>query len=273
MEAMSEQYPVMPGAEPWRVEGTGARGRIGIGVIHGFTGNPVSMRPLAEALAERGFTVDMPRLPGHGTHWKDMAETGYDDWYAEVSRTVDSLKKQCAAVVLVGLSMGGTLVLDAATRRQGDVAGVMAVNALMLSAPRAQVALMSLLSRVVVAVPGSLAGLAKNDIAKGGDEQAYPKVPLRSALSLLGAVEGIRGRLPQVRIPAVIAYSREDHSVPNRSSKEALSLLGTSDKREVVLERSYHVATLDFDLGLIVDEATELADRVGGAPRAAASTG
>ena len=52
--------PIMPGAEPWSAEG----GPDGVLVLHGFTGNPQSMRPLAEALAAAGFTVDLPLLPG-----------------------------------------------------------------------------------------------------------------------------------------------------------------------------------------------------------------
>ena len=45
---MIEKHPVLPGAEAWSAPG----GDVGIVVIHGFTGNPWSMRPLAEALAE-----------------------------------------------------------------------------------------------------------------------------------------------------------------------------------------------------------------------------
>jgi carboxylesterase len=49
-------------------------------VLHGFTGNPVSMRPLAEACAKEGFTVELPRLPGHGTSVEDLMTTGWADW-------------------------------------------------------------------------------------------------------------------------------------------------------------------------------------------------
>ena len=41
-------------------------------VLHGFTGSPVSMRPLAEVFADAGFAVELPRLPGHGTAVEDM---------------------------------------------------------------------------------------------------------------------------------------------------------------------------------------------------------
>ena len=61
----NDVHPVLPGCEPWSSPGGGPHGAL---VLHGFTGSPVSMRPLAEDLAEAGFAVEMPRLPGHGTN-------------------------------------------------------------------------------------------------------------------------------------------------------------------------------------------------------------
>ena len=40
------------------------------------------MRPWAEYLAANGYTVDLPRLPGHGTALEDMLETDWMDWSA-----------------------------------------------------------------------------------------------------------------------------------------------------------------------------------------------
>ena len=71
---MSEPADLIPGAEAWSADG----GPAGVLVIHGFTGNPGSMRGLAEALAAAGFTVDLPRLPGHGTKVEDMIPTRFD---------------------------------------------------------------------------------------------------------------------------------------------------------------------------------------------------
>ena len=65
----------MAGAEPFSAAG----GPYGVLVLHGFTGNPGSMRPLAEAFADAGFSVELPLLPGHGTSVEDMLGTGFDD--------------------------------------------------------------------------------------------------------------------------------------------------------------------------------------------------
>ncbi len=68
----------------------------------------MSLRPLAELLAKRGFAVEVPRLPGHGTSWRDMIPTRYDDWRACVVQTAANLKKRTDTLVMFGLSMGGT---------------------------------------------------------------------------------------------------------------------------------------------------------------------
>ena len=67
---------ILPGAEPWSAEG----GPTGVLVLHGFTGNPSSMRGLAEAMAAAGHSVELPRLPGHGTTVDDMLTTSWADW-------------------------------------------------------------------------------------------------------------------------------------------------------------------------------------------------
>jgi carboxylesterase len=83
--------PLMPGAEPYSHDGA----EVGVLLCHGFTGTPQSMRPWGEYLAARGLTVSVPLLPGHGTRWQDMQQTGWQDWYAEVDRALRELTARC----------------------------------------------------------------------------------------------------------------------------------------------------------------------------------
>ena len=57
-------------------------------VQHGFTGSPYAMRPWGEHLAAHGFRVVVPRLPGHGTSWRELNVTGWQDWYACAERAL-----------------------------------------------------------------------------------------------------------------------------------------------------------------------------------------
>ena len=54
---------IMPGAGAYWFEGN----EVGCLILHGFTGTPQNVRPLADYLARRGLTVSVPRIAGHGT--------------------------------------------------------------------------------------------------------------------------------------------------------------------------------------------------------------
>ncbi len=262
--------PFIPGAEPWSSPGEGSAARIGVLVVHGFTGNPASTRPLGQALAKRGFAVEVPCLPGHGTHWRDMARTGYADWRRAVSRAVDDLRSRCDKVVLGGLSMGGTLAVDVATERGPELAGVFAINAAILDREGLLAKLAPVISKIITAAPAKSAGLVKNDIAKpGGDELAYPWVPAKAGYSLVRELPRIRAHLAALTQPLLVAYSPQDHSVPVANSHELLRLAGSKDVTPIVLARSYHLATLDYDAELLEKSIGDFIARVTGVSAAA----
>jgi carboxylesterase len=265
---MADRFPVIGGAEPWSSPGHGKRAGVGIVVVHGFTGCPVSVRPLGERLAERGFAVEVPRLPGHGTHVLDLVKTRYVDWRGEVERVFHDLKSRTGATLLVGLSMGGTLVLDMAAQLRG-VAGVVSINALISSRDDIGSRLAPILSKIIPVAPASFAGLAKNDCANGADEKAYPWVSPRAGYSLLRELPRIRSQLAWLRAPLLVAYSPQDHSVDPENSRTILQSAGSQDVTELRLERSYHVATLDYDLDLLEHEISAFADRITGNKTAA----
>jgi len=234
-------------------------------LAHGFTGSPASLRPLSEMLARRGFAVELVRLPGHGTHFRDMIRTRYEDWRGEVERGLQVLRSRTERVVPLGLSMGGTLVLDVVSANPDSVAGAVTINAPVLDREGILVKLAPFLEHVLPLVPASAAGLARNDIAKPGmNELAYAWVPAKAGNSLVREFPRIRGQLANVTCPMFVAYSRADHSVPPENSKAILRMLGSKDITELALERSYHVATLDYDLELIEERVTAFVDRVAG---------
>ena len=117
---------MLPGCEAWsHVAGSD----VGVLVVHGFTGTPASVRGVAEAVAGAGFDVELPRLPGHGTTVADMLLTNWSSWYGEVERALARLAERVDRRVVIGQSMGATLVLRAALDHAG-IAGVVCINPL-----------------------------------------------------------------------------------------------------------------------------------------------
>ena len=221
-------------------------------LVHGFTGSPASMKPWAEYLHGRGYTVACRRLPGHGTRWQDMVETSWQDWYAEVETAFENLHAKHRLVFLAGLSMGGGLSLRLAEEKGDRVAGVMVVNPAVQRPQRNdvrvllavdKVRLFGVVARVMPTVPG-----IKNDIKKPGqDEVAYEKVPIKSALQLMKLQDTLRPELSRVTQPLVLFSSPEDHVVEPVNSEIVMEHVSSRDKLRVNLPESYHVATLDND--------------------------
>jgi carboxylesterase len=228
----------MPGAEPFSATGDG-RGAL---VLHGFTGNPQSMRGIALALADAGFTVELPLLPGHGTDIADMIPTRWEDWSSAAESAYAALAARCDSVVVTGLSMGGMLAVWLAEHHP-EIAALAVVNPLVASPDADTVGLVqTLLDTGDETAPG-----IGSDIAKEGvTESAYPGLPLRAALSLFAAASDVGDAVSAVRCPVLVFTSVQDHVVDPKSS-EILVTRATGPVEQVMLERSYHVATLDWD--------------------------
>lgn len=251
--------PVAAHAETFSSEGTPdpSGRRVGVLLSHGFTGSPASIVPWGKHLAEQGFAVSVPLLPGHGTSWQEMTSTRYADYYAAIEKEFDALKARTDVVVVGGLSMGGCLTLNLAERRAGEIAGVVLVNPAVASTNK-QLLLLPVMKHLVPAFPA-----IGNDIKKQGvDEHAYPKTPLKPLASMLTEWKQIRADLAKVDVPVLLFRSADDHVVDPSSARIILDGISSTDKVERVLTESFHVATLDNDAPQIFAESADFVRRV-----------
>jgi carboxylesterase len=254
--------PVLPGAEAWShhaLDPTDARAP-GALVLHGFTGNPSSMRGLAETFAAEGMHVELPRLPGHGTTVEDMVATRWAAWTAEVEAAYQRLAARASQVVVAGLSMGGTLTLWTGLQHP-EVAGLVCVNpATSPQAAEVVVMLDDMIASGTALMPGIGSDVADPEMS----ESAYDGVPVRALQSLMDdGLAGMADRYAELQMPLLLFTSRQDHVVePSQSERLAAAYGGPVDHRW--LDASYHVATLDFDRDVINVEAAAFAKQVTG---------
>lgn len=253
-EVLDAVVSLLPGAEPYAADG----GPIGVLLSHGFTGTPASMRPWAEYLAAAGFTVRLPLLPGHGTSWQDCNRTSWPDWYAELERAHDELSARCEQVFACGLSMGGTLVTRLAEQRPDGVAGLVLVNP-SFATQRLDAKLARFVAWAVPSRPG-----IGGDVKKPGvTEPAYDRTPIRAFASLQQLWPVVLRDLGTVTAPIRLYRSAEDHIVEPLSARLLLTRATATDVEEIVLEDSYHVATLDNDAPQIFAGSAEFIRSVG----------
>ena len=244
---------ILTGAEPFNHDGSD----VGVLLCHGFTGTPQSMRPWGEYLVERGYTVRVHLLPGHGTTWQEMNGTSWQDWYSCVDTAFRELHERCERVVVGGLSIGGALSLQLAQEHGPRISGLVLVNpAVKFDDPRTR------LVPVLKHLMGSVEGVG-NDIKKPGvTELAYTRTPLKAAHSQLVGWQSVIRDLPEVTQPVLLLRSPQDHVVPASSSALILSRISSRDRTEILLEDSYHVATLDNDAQRIFDESAKFIERI-----------
>lgn len=244
---------IRAGAEPWSARGD----ETGILLIHGFTGSPASMVPWGRRLAAEGWSVQVPRLPGHGTRWQDMNITRWQDWYAEAERALGELRKTCSSVFVMGMSMGGSLTLRVAEQHGASIDGIVLVNAAVHSERRDR-HLLPLLQRVIPAFPG-----ISNDIKKPGqDELAYDKIPLKAAHSLSDLWRNVKADASRVTSPLLMFQSEVDHIVEASNADWIWDNVASTDKERVILRNSFHVATLDHDAPVIEEMSIDFVRRL-----------
>ena len=253
---MNADVARLPGSEPFSADG----GPVGILLSHGFTGSPASIVPWGRALAERGHTVRVPLLAGHGTRWQDLNATRWTDWYDGLERELVELRDRCDHVVVGGLSMGGALALRLAADHPETVDAVVVVNPALASGdPRLR--LLPVLKHLVPSLPA-----IGNDIAKPGqDEHAYPRTPLKALHSGTRLWRETTQLLGDVTAPLLFLRSPQDHVVDGLTIDLVRERIGSPVAEFVELPRSYHVATLDHDADLVVERsAAFIATHTGG---------
>lgn len=234
---------VRPGAEPFGHDG----GPVGVLLCHGFTGSPQSLRAWAEFLAAAGLSVSLPRLPGHGTTWQEMARTGSQDWYAEVDRAFEELRGRTDEMFVMGLSMGGCLALRLAEVHGAAVRGLVVVNPSIAADNKA---LFALLPAVKWMLP-SVAGIASDIKKPGATELGYDRVPVRAAATLPRLWRQTAADLGKITQPVLAYHSTEDHVVGPASLALLRAALPPGQLTVMDLADSYHVATLDNDAPVI----------------------
>lgn len=251
----SDPQELAAGAAALTVDG----GPVGVLLSHGFTGTPASMTAWGQHLADLGHTVRVPRLPGHGTTWQELNTTRWEDWYAELDTAMDELTARCDHVVVAGLSMGGALALRVAEQRPADVEAIILVNPA-INIDNKMLPLVKLLRHVLPSIAGVAGDIKKPDT----DEFAYDRTPLKALHSQTLLWKLIRDDLATVTQPLLLFRSPEDHVVDPSSARIIFDGISSTTATEILLEDSYHVATVDNDAMRIFGESAKfIKDHVG----------
>lgn len=242
--------------------------RMGVALCHGFSGTPSSVQPWADGLAARGFDVEVPLLPGHGTDWRDLEGRRWREWTERFQQACADVAARTDVLFLAGLSMGGTIALHTAARlaahdgaRPAPAAGIAVVNpGLGFHDPRVR---FIGAYRLVMRTTGPIEEAGAPDPV--GDEGDYSRTPIAAVHELKRLYHATDRLLPRVTAPLLAFRSDDDPVVPSSSLARILARTSSREVEVVALHESPHVATRGPEAGLVVDRTADAFHRWAGA--------
>lgn len=234
------------------------KGKNGAGalLLHGFTATPDIMRPLANHLHDRGFSVLAPLLPGHGGTRESLATSTWSDWYGGTLGAFDELAAECSKICVAGLSLGGLLALKLAEDRPESVRALAC-----LATPLQLDKWVHWLLPAILNTPLRFvyryqrkAGLdIANESAKA-NVWHIPDMPLAAIQSLTKLQEAVRNDLQRVVSPTLVIHARDDATAPYHNMSLIAQGITAAVTETVTLEKSRHLVTIDWERDLVSEK-------------------
>ncbi len=252
--------------------------------LHGYSGTPFEVRPIAEGLAAQGYTVQAPVLAGHCGSLQDLRSTRHGDWLASAERALLELAAEVggAPVAVAGFSLGGLLAVSLARRHPRIVSAIAVMSAPLRLRPL-EVAAVRAWARLPRALRNGPLGLLPK--SRGFDvldpemalrNPSHVALPLEGVHSLIELGELVRRDLPEVMAPTLVMHGGRDRTVPLEDSLELAGTIGATEIERVWLERSGHLIGIDVERRTVIDAVVRFFNKYGGsagAPLPAASSG
>ncbi|WP_273483448.1 alpha/beta hydrolase [Desulforamulus ruminis] len=202
-------------------------------ILHGFTGGPFEVLPLAEHLKSLGYTVAVPILAGHGDLPASLGPVSYQDWLASAERPLKHLLAAYPKVMVIGFSMGGLIGIHLARKYP--------IQALVtLSAPIYILNMKRIAQNILLSV--------KNKDSRRRIRK-YPgnlmRTPLRSVLHFKLLLARTKPLIPGITVPLLVVQGLKDDTVKPRSADYIYRRAGSSQKQVHYLPESGHLICCD----------------------------
>lgn len=256
---------IIAGAQPETLQASSTHAVM---VLHGFGDTPQSVRELAHSLHSRGWTVEVPLLPGHGRTLAEFGMAGSHDWIGYTRDQVARLRRTHDHVSLVGLSMGAALCAIVAAERDD-------LDALVMLSPYLSMPAYVRRLAPLLRVSGKLAPFR----ASAGRTRSIHD-PVAGAQSLgFGAISGhllaelhdvtsiALDSIPHVSVPTLYMAARNDSRVPVNDTLRNWRQLQTNDREFRLLEHSGHIMTVDHEKHIVFAETARWLSEHAGLPQ------
>lgn len=248
---------IIRGAESIHRNGTNGAAIL---LVHGGGDTPQTLAHVANAFANRGYSVAAPLLPGHGRDLTAFDQHDADEWYATVSREFDALRASHAWIGVVGLSMGGALSARLAAETQAVDALVLASPYLSMPPAGALLAHTAPFWGILFPVIPTASDRSVLDPSARAVSLGYGALTHRALRALqLTASRGFAA-LPKITAPTLVVQSTTDNRISTSATQHAFNHLGASEKKLEWIEGAGHVITVDYGWEKLVDRVVQWMD-------------
>jgi carboxylesterase len=207
---------------------------IGCLLIHGFTGGPYEVEPLAEYLSEKTeWEIIVPTLPGHG---ETLALKGikHAQWIEHAEKELKHLLSTCDRVYIIGFSMGGLIASHLSVKYNVD-------KLVLLSAAAYYLNFKQLAKDIGNLIKEGLQGKILENELFNRYKYKISNTPFLSAYEFKKVVRVARPILKNVRIPTFIAQGENDGIVPPRSAKYIYETISSEEKNLYFSSKATHL--------------------------------
>ncbi|WP_066187479.1 alpha/beta hydrolase [Gracilibacillus timonensis] len=181
-------------------------------IIHGFTGGPYEVGPLADYIREHtDWQVEVPSLPGHGLgeEGRDLELLGvsYQDWINEAEQAYLTLTKNHEDIYLIGFSMGGMIAAYLAGKYTCERLVLLSTSRRYISVPQMGIDFFRFTQK-------ALRKKLKEDQLYNHYRKKYGSVPLHAIREFLRCMKFTRPYLKKLYYPILIGQGLQDGMVP-----------------------------------------------------------
>jgi carboxylesterase len=225
-------------------------GEVGVLFVHGFTGSPHDFTYMAKRTCEAGFTVSIPRLPGHGTCGEDFLTTTAHDWLRRAFDAYYDLKAICKDVHIVGLSMGGVIAIIMASVLKPKKLVTLAA-ATHLSSNRIKLAKFVALFRDKL--PKQKSQTYEDPAMEILNKEYWSYEWPKQGAELYKLIKLSRKAVRQIVSETLVVAARNDELVPLKAAQFIYDNVRSEKRKLLIFEKSGHVLSNDVEKEAVTD--------------------
>lgn len=253
-------------------------GNVGVLLLHGLGGSPMTLRFLSQGLAREGYSVSAPFIPGLAGGSDIDGLSTWQDWYEAAETAFLELSQECDQVVVGGISSGAILALRLAQRHPEKVSGLTILAPTLwpngwaipwyfkftvLIRQKWFANFFYLAKRLPYGIKDKRIRRLFLDMVASENQSVYDAIGVRGGklIELRWMVRKVMSMIGSVKADALVMHSRED-DMSNMSASLKIVRKLTGATEFVALTDSHHLITLDRQRDTVVRHVTAFVDRV-----------